>query len=163
VLKSKGDTVTPATRLLNKQQVDFTLHEYIHDKNSTSYGLEAVEKMGVAEHLVFKTLVVALETGELVVAILPVAAKLSMKLVAKTFNAKKAKMAAQQDVLRSTGYVLGGVSPLGQKKRLKTVIHHSASEIETLFVSAGKRGLEVELTPSALQTLLQAKLANICL
>ena len=154
--------MTPATKLLKKQKAAFTVHEYTHDKNSESYGLEAVEKMGVACHLVFKTLVVALDNGELVVAILPVAEKLSMKLVAKTFSAKKAQMADKNDVLRSTGYVMGGVSPLGQKKRLKTVINDSAFECDNMFVSAGKRGLEVELSPLVLQKILQAKSSAIC-
>ena len=155
--------MTPATKLLKKQKIAFTVHEYTHDKNSESYGLEAAEKMGVEHHLVFKTLVVVLDNGELVVAILPVAKKLSMKLVAKIFSAKKAQMANTEDVLRSTGYVLGGVSPLGQKKRLKTVINSSAFESETIFVSAGKRGLEVELDPLDLQKILQAKNNDICM
>lgn len=155
--------MTPATKLLKKQKIDFTLHEYSHDKNSASYGLEAVEKIGVASALVFKTLVVALDNMELVVAILPVEEKLSMKLMAKTFNAKKAKMADKEDVLRSTGYVMGGVSPIGQKKRLKTVMNSSAFMNKHIFVSAGKRGLEVELAPLELQKILQAKSDNICL
>lgn len=154
--------MTPATKLLKKQKIDFVVHQYEHDKSSASYGLEAAEKMGVDCHLVFKTLVVALDSGELVVAILPVAEKLSMKLVAKTFSAKKAQMADKQDVLRSTGYVMGGVSPLGQKKRLKTVIHSSAFELDTVFVSAGKRGLEIALNPLHFQKILQAKSGDIC-
>ena len=154
--------MTPAIRLLKKQKIKFTMHEYTHDKNSVSYGLEAVEKMGVDEQLVFKTLVVALDRGELVVAIIPVAEKLNMKLVAKVFSAKKAQMANKEDVLRSTGYVMGGVSPLGQKKHLKTVINISALELETIFVSAGKRGLEVQLKPLDLQQILQAKSAFVC-
>lgn len=154
--------MTPATKLLKKQKIAFTVHEYAHDKNSVSYGLEAAEKLDVACQRVFKTLVVALDHGELVVAILPVAEKLSMKSVAKTFAAKKAQMADKQDVLRSTGYVMGGVSPLAQKKRLNTVINSSAFELETIFVSAGKRGLEIQINPVALQALLQAKSNAIC-
>jgi Cys-tRNA(Pro)/Cys-tRNA(Cys) deacylase len=154
--------MTPATKLLKKQNITFSVHEYSHDKNSESYGLEAAEKMGVEPHLVFKTLVVTLDNGELVVAILPVAEKLSMKLVAKTFAAKKAQMANKEDVLRSTGYVLGGVSPLGQKKRLKTVINSSAFDYENIFVSAGKRGLELELSPIELKKILQSKSSYIC-
>lgn len=154
--------MTPATKLLKKQKITFSVHEYSHDKNSESYGLEAAEKMGVEPHLVFKTLVVTLDNGELVVAILPVAEKLSMKLVAKTFAAKKAQMANKEDVLRSTGYVLGGVSPLGQKKRLKTVINSSAFDYENIFVSAGKRGLELALSPLELKKILQSKSSYIC-
>jgi len=155
--------MTPATKLLKKQKIAFSVHEYSHDKSSESYGLEAAEKMGVDVCLVFKTLVVSLDSGELVVAILPVSEKLSMKLIAKTFSAKKAQMANKEDVLRSTGYVMGGVSPLGQKKRLKTVINSSAFKSEKIFVSAGKRGLEVQLSPVSLRQLLQAKNECICL
>lgn len=155
--------MTPAIQLLKKQKTAFNVHEYTHDKSSESYGLEAVEKMGIDSNLVFKTLVVALEGGQHVVAILPVTEKLSMKAVAKIFSAKKAQMADKHDVLRSTGYILGGVSPLGQKKRLKTVINNSAFAYEKIFVSAGRRGLEVELTPLDLQNLLQAESADICL
>ena len=155
--------MTPATKLLKKQKIAFKLHEYEHDKNSVSYGLEAVEKLAVESPLVFKTLVVMLDSGELVVAILPVAEKLSMKLVAKNFATKKAKMANKGDVLRSTGYVMGGVSPLGQKKRLKTVINSSAFDFESIYISAGKRGLEVELNANDLQHCLQANKADICL
>lgn len=155
--------MTPATKLLKKHKADFSVHQYSHDKSSDSYGLEAVDKMGVACDVVFKTLVVALDSGELAVAIIPVAEKLSMKCVAKVFSAKKAQMADKQDVLRSTGYVLGGVSPLGQKKRLKTVIHESAFALQSIYVSAGKRGLEIQLQPSLLQQLLMAKSAKICI
>lgn len=158
-----GREMTPATKLLKKQKITFTLHEYVHDKNSASYGLEAVKKMGVASVSVFKTLVVELDSGELIVAILPVAEKLSMKLVAKNFACKKAKMAEKEAVLRSTGYVMGGVSPFGQKKCLKTVINYSASKLESIFVSAGRRGLEVELDPHELQKILNAKFTDICL
>lgn len=154
--------MTPAIQLLKKQKIPFDVHQYIHDKNNDAYGLEAVEKMGVNSNLVFKTLVVVLEDGQLVVAILPVTEKLSMKLVAKIFSAKKAQMANKHDVLRSTGYVMGGVSPLGQKKRLNTVINSSAFAFDNIFVSAGKRGLEVQLNPLDLQKLLRAKNADIC-
>lgn len=155
--------MTPATKLLKKQKIAFTIHEYTHDKNSASYGLEAAEKLGVSSELVFKTLVVQLETGELIVAIIPVAEKLNMKLLAKSFNSKKAKMADKDDVLRSTGYVLGGVSPLGQKKRLKTIIHESAFAFKDIYISAGKRGLDIALSPLHLRELLAAKSADICI
>ncbi|WP_413699366.1 Cys-tRNA(Pro) deacylase [Psychromonas sp. KJ10-10] len=154
--------MTPATKLLKKHKIAFTIHEYTHDKNSVSYGLEAADKLGLPSEMVFKTLVVQLETGELIVAIIPVAEKLNMKLVAKNFNSKKAKMADKEDVLRSTGYVLGGVSPLGQKKRLKTIIHESAFSFKEIYISAGKRGLDIALNPLNLQRLLMAKGADIC-
>ena len=159
----KGLLMTPATKLLKKQKIAFILHEYTHDKSSASYGIEAAEKLGVASHLVFKTLVVSLEHGELVVAILPVTEKLSMKLIAKSLGVKKAQMADKEDVFRSTGYVMGGVSPLGQKKRLKTVIHSSAFNVEYIYISAGKRGLEVQLSAIDLLHCLDAKKMNICL
>jgi len=155
--------MTPATKLLKKQKIDFTLHEYHHDKNSVSYGLEAVEKLGLATELVFKTLVVELDSKQLIVAVLPVAEKLSMKLIAKCFSAKKANMADKDNVLRSTGYVMGGVSPVGQKKRLKTVINSSAFATEKIFVSAGKRGLELQINPLDLQKSVSAIKADICL
>lgn len=155
--------MTPATKLLKKQKIPFSVHQYEHEKKSVCYGLEAVEKMGVASQLVFKTLVVCLDNKQLIVAILPATEKLSMKAVAKIFSAKKAQMADKNEVLRSTGYVLGGVSPLGQKKRLKTIINTSAFEFENIFVSAGKRGLELALNPLDLQKTLQAEKGDICL
>ena len=154
--------MTPASKLLKKHNIGFTIHEYKHDKSSASYGLEAAEKMQVSSDLVFKTLVVQLDTQELIIAILPVTEKLNMKVIAKCFSAKKAKMADKDDVFRSTGYIMGGVSPLGQKKRLKTIIHATAFDCENIFVSAGKRGLELQMKAVDLQKLLAAKSAHIC-
>ena len=105
--------MTPGINLVKKAKITHKVHEYSHDESSESYGLEAAEKMGVAEDRVFKTLVVALDNNNLVVGILPVSSLLSMKLIAKALGAKKAVMADNSDVERSTGYVLGGVSPLG--------------------------------------------------
>ena len=152
--------MTPAINLAKKKKIKHTVHEYSHDSNAIgngeSYGQEAADKMGIAPEQVFKTLVVMLETKELVVAIIPVSSLLSMKQVAKAAKAKKAVMANKQDVERSTGYVLGGVSPLGQKKYLRSFIDDSAQNFTTLFVSAGKRGLEIELSPADLSELLSA-------
>ncbi|HKM15365.1 MAG TPA: Cys-tRNA(Pro) deacylase [Marinospirillum sp.] len=142
--------MTPAINLVKKQKVIHQVHEYTHDAASESYGLEAAEKMGVAAEKVFKTLVVILDNQYLAVGIVPVSALLSMKSIAKALGAKKALMAEKSAVERSTGYVLGGVSPLGQKKRLKTVLDASAKNYSSIYVSAGRRGLELELNPDDL-------------
>ncbi|MDF1763928.1 MAG: Cys-tRNA(Pro) deacylase [Oleibacter sp.] len=154
--------MTPAINAVNKNKILHKIHEYSHDASSESYGLEAAEKLGVISQRVFKTLVVSLESKELVVGIIPVSSKLSMKLIAKAVGAKKAVMAEKSDVERSTGYVLGGVSPLGQKKRLRTVIDVSANNYPTIYVSAGRRGLEIELSPNDLLKVTSASFAEIC-
>ena len=154
--------MTPGINVAKKNKVPHTIHEYSHDESSESYGLEAAEKMGVPEERVFKTLVVSLDNRELVVGVIPVSSMLSMKLIAKAAGAKKAAMADKSDVERSTGYVLGGVSPLGQKKRLKTIIDSSANNYPTVYVSAGRRGLEIELSPDDLTKLTSGVLAEIC-
>jgi Cys-tRNA(Pro)/Cys-tRNA(Cys) deacylase len=155
--------MTPGITAAKKAKIPHRVHEYSHDESSESYGLEAAEKMGVSEERVFKTLVVSLDSKELVVGIIPVSSLLSMKLIAKVSGAKKAAMAEKSDVERSTGYVLGGVSPLGQKKRLKTIIDSSAKNYSTIYVSAGRRGLEIELSPDDLTELTRGVLAPICL
>ncbi|MFT6986365.1 MAG: Cys-tRNA(Pro)/Cys-tRNA(Cys) deacylase [Psychromonas sp.] len=154
--------MTPAIKLIQKQQLPFQIHQYRHDKSSESYGLEAASKIGADPKQVFKTLVVSLDNTQLVVAILPVVARLSMKQIAKVFGAKKAAMADPHEVLRSTGYVLGGVSPLAQKKRLKTALDKHALNYATIYVSAGKRGLDIELKSSDLIALLNATCADLC-
>ncbi|KGJ96005.1 Cys-tRNA(Pro) deacylase [Colwellia psychrerythraea] len=154
--------MTPAINSAQKNKVTYQVHEYIHDVSSESFGNEAAQKLGISTNRVFKTLVVSIDNKALVVAVIPVSAMLSMKLIAKTFGGKKASMALKVDVERSTGYVLGGVSPLGQKKHLKTFIDASAKQFPTIYVSAGKRGLEIELSPQDLQKLTQAKMAGIC-
>ncbi|WP_193164661.1 Cys-tRNA(Pro) deacylase [Microbulbifer hainanensis] len=145
--------MTPGINAARQAKIAHKVHEYAHDPASDSFGLEAAEKLGIAESRVFKTLVVRLDSGNLVVAVVPVSSMLSMKQVAKAAGAKKATMAERADVERSTGYVLGGVSPLGQKKRLNTFIDSSAIEYATIFVSAGRRGLEIELAPADLKAL----------
>ncbi len=142
--------MTPAINLLKKNKTPHSILKYQHDPAAPSYGLEATEKLGLNPATVFKTLVVELDKQQWAVCILPVAEKLSMKAAAKAAGAKKAGMAKPQDVERMTGYILGGVSPLGQKKRLPTFIHYSATALETMHVSAGRRGLEVALTPADL-------------
>lgn len=154
--------MTPGINVAKKNKVSHRIHEYSHDESSESYGLEAAEKMGAPETRVFKTLVVSLDSRELVVGVVPVSSMLSMKLIATAAGAKKATMADKSDVERSTGYVLGGVSPLGQKKRLKTIIDLSAKNYPTVYVSAGRRGLEIELSPDDLISLTSGELAEIC-
>ncbi len=153
--------MTPAINLAKKHKIAHTVHEYSHDPASHSYGLEAVEKLGLNSAQVFKTLVVAQEPKGLAVAVVPVAGQLNLKAMAKALKVKKVAMAAPADVERSSGYVLGGVSPLGQKRLLPTVVDASASEFETIFVSAGRRGLEIELAAQDLLDLTAGLLAPI--
>jgi Cys-tRNA(Pro)/Cys-tRNA(Cys) deacylase len=154
--------MTPAINTAKNAKISYVIHEYHHEPSEESYGLEAANKLGVSEARVFKTLVVSIGIGELVVGIVPVSSMLSMKLIAKAVGAKKASMAQASDVERTTGYVLGGVSPLGQKKKLKTIIDSSALEYPTIFISAGRRGLEIELEPKDLLSLTNAEFADIC-
>lgn len=153
--------MTPAIQLARKQKIDHSIHEYQHDAKHASYGLEAAEKLNVDAERVFKTLVVSMDNGKLAVGVLPVSRQLSMKLFAKAIGAKKVEMADATDVQRSTGYVLGGVSPLGQKKRLPTIIDASAESFDTLFISAGRRGLEIELKPTDLIRLTSSRYGDI--
>jgi len=151
---------TPATALLVKQRIAHTLHSYEHDPRHDSYGLEAAQALGLAPERVFKTLVAEVDGG-LAVGVVPVTAQLDLKALAAALGGKKAKMAVVADAERATGYVAGGISPLGQKKRLPLVLDESASGFETIFCSAGRRGLEVELAPADLATLTKAVLAPI--
>lgn len=149
--------MTPAINILKKKKITYKMHQYKHDVNCQSYGLEAAEKLQVDPARVFKTLVINCEGTGLTVAIIPVAAMLSMKQIARAAGAKKAAMADKDVVAKSTGYILGGVSPLGQKKRLPTFIDSSAQSLPTLFVSGGKRGLDLELAPADLALLTGGK------
>ncbi|WP_075880959.1 Cys-tRNA(Pro) deacylase [Vreelandella massiliensis] len=153
--------MTPAVEQAKKAGIAFQLHEYPHDAAAPSYGWEAAEKLGVAAEQVFKTLVVALDGKALAVGIVPVNRQLGLKQIAKAAGAKKAAMATPEEIERATGYVLGGVSPLGQKKRLLTVVDDSAQTQATLYVSAGRRGLEMVLAPSDLIALTGGRLAAI--
>jgi len=154
--------MTPGIITAKKNNVSYRIHEYSHDESSESFGLEAAKKMGVSTERVFKTLVVSLDSKELVVGVIPVSSMLSMKLIAKAIGAKKATMANKSEVERSTGYVLGGVSPLGQKKPLRTIIDSSANNYSTVYISAGRRGLEIELSPDDLSKLTHGIIAGIC-
>ncbi|WP_417438586.1 Cys-tRNA(Pro) deacylase [Idiomarina sp.] len=153
--------MTPAIDVAKENEISFKVHEYSHDPASESYGGEAAEKLGVPQEQVFKTLVVSLDGKELAVGIIPVSSRLSLKLIAKALGAKKATMATKSDVERATGYVLGGVSPLGQKKQLRTIIDTSATYNSTVFISAGRRGLDMELNPEDLKTMVSGEFVNI--
>lgn len=154
--------MTPAINILKKKKIRHKVHSYTHDGDHPSYGLEAAEKLGLNPDQVFKTLVAELGDGTLVVAIIPVNQMLSMKLLAKAAGAKKATMADKAKVEKTTGYVLGGVSPLGQKKQLKTFLDTSAADFPAIHVSAGRRGLEIELNHQDLLALTRGNLAELC-
>jgi len=152
--------MTPAINIAKKSKIAFTIHEYEHDTTAQSYGKEAAEKLGVEPKQVFKTLVVS--DGKIFgVGIIPVMQRLNLKQMAKAIGAKKVAMAEVRQVERMTGYVVGGVSPLGQKKRLTTIIDASANGMETIFVSAGRRGMDIELSPNDLAKLTNARFAPI--
>jgi Cys-tRNA(Pro)/Cys-tRNA(Cys) deacylase len=138
--------MTPAIIAAKKAGIPFTIHEYSHDPTTDSYGLEAARALGVDPSQVFKTLITKIE-GQLVVALVPVNKNLDLKALASVLGAKKATMAEITDAERATGYVVGGISPLGQRKRLPTVVDESMLQFETIYVSAGKRGLEIQLRP----------------
>lgn len=148
--------MTPAVNELKQKRAAYRLHSYQHDPATASYGLEAAEKMGVNPAQVFKTLLVQADTGSVLVAILPVEKQLSLKNIAQLAGVKKVQMADAAQAQRMTGYVLGGISPLGQKKRLPTFIDAQALMFEQIFFSAGRRGLEIELAPQLLADLTSA-------
>lgn len=154
-------TMTPAILALQKAKIPFAIHEYQHDPKAASYGLEAAEKIGVDPHWVFKTLVVQLDQKEYLVAVVPVIAKLNLKAMAKAAGGKKVAMGDVAQVERMTGYVVGGVSPLGQKKRLRTFIDISAAALTHMYVSAGKRGMDISLVPTDLVRVLGASFAPL--
>jgi Cys-tRNA(Pro)/Cys-tRNA(Cys) deacylase len=151
---------TPATALLSKSGVTHSVHSYEHDPRHESYGTEAADALGLAPGRVFKTLLAEVD-GTLTVGIVPVTGQLDLKALAAAVGGKRAKMADVAAAERATGYVAGGISPLGQKKRLRTVLDASASDHETMFCSGGRRGLEIELAPADLVALTGAVVAPI--
>jgi len=146
---------------LKKARAEHRVHSYEHDPKSASYGLEAAEKLGLDPQQVFKTLLASSEKGELLVAVVPVVGTLDLKALAHAAGVKKCEMADPAAAQRATGYLVGGISPLGQKKRLRTFIDDSAQNFATIHVSAGRRGLEVELAAAVLAEHTQGKFAGI--
>ncbi len=155
--------MTPAINIARKQGITHQIHQYEHDPSVASYGTEAADVLGLDGNRVFKTLLVSLngDARHLGVAIVPVTHQLDLKACAKALKAKKADMANPKDAERATGYVVGGISPLGQKKRLPTVLDSSALQFETIYVSAGRRGLEIELAPNDLVDMIGGVAAEI--
>lgn len=150
---------TPATALLTTQRIAHTLHTYVHS-DGQAYGAEAALAMGVEAARVFKTLVADVD-GVLTVGIVPVAGTLDLKALAAAVGGKRARMADVADAERATGYVAGGISPLGQRRRLRAVLDASAERFDTVFCSGGRRGLEIELAPSDLARAAGAAVAPI--
>ncbi|KAB2342767.1 Cys-tRNA(Pro) deacylase [Actinomadura rudentiformis] len=156
-----GGKGTPATVAATKAKVEFSLHTYEVDPNTElSYGEAAADALGVPRERLFKTLVAEVD-GSLTVGVVPVSTTLDLKALAAAAGGKKAQLADSQDAERATGYVVGGISPLGQRKRLPTVIDETASGFATVYVSAGRRGLQIELAPADLLRLTGGRLAAI--
>lgn len=156
----RGAGSTPATATLASSAIEFTLHPYEHDPRTVSYGLEAAQALGVEPRRVYKTLVADLDT-ELVVGIVPVTSLLDLKALAQALGGKKAHLADPAIAQRATGYVVGGISPIGQRRRHRTALDTSAADWATVYVSGGRRGLDIELTPDALVAATGAVTATI--
>jgi len=158
-------SATPATAALQAAGVPFEVHQYRHDRRSTDYGAEAIAQMGtalgVAPEQIFKTLVLDLGERRLGVAVIPVPARLSLKAAAKALGVRRAELAQPAAVTRATGYVLGGVSPVGQRTALPTVLDDSARHYELIWCSAGRRGMEIGLAPDDLVAVTGAAIAAI--
>ncbi|WP_255768535.1 Cys-tRNA(Pro) deacylase [Pseudarthrobacter sulfonivorans] len=151
---------TPATAALAAAGVPCVLHPYVHDPAASSYGMEAAEVLGIPPEKIFKTLMVEVE-GRLAVAVVPVSGNLDLKAFAAALGAKKAVMANPAAAERRTGYVLGGISPLGQRQSSPTVVDASALSLTTMLVSGGRRGMDIELAPAELIRLTSALTAAI--
>jgi Cys-tRNA(Pro)/Cys-tRNA(Cys) deacylase len=160
VSKKTSPGGTPATVALTAAGVPFTTHAYEHDPAASSYGLEAAEVLGLPAEQVFKTLLADVD-GSLVVAIVPVAGKLDLKALAAAVGGKKAAMADPHLAERTTGYVVGGISPLGQKRELPTVLDETAILYDTVYVSGGRRGFDLGLAPDALLAMTRGLTADI--
>ena len=153
--------VTPAVVVATKAGIDFELLEYEHDRRAASYGAEAAAALGLDPARVFKTLIVDIGPGALAVGMVPVIGTLDLKQFARLLGAKRADLADPAAAERATGYLLGGVSPLGQRKRLPFAIDASVFDCAIVYVSAGRRGLEMALAPHDLVTVLNAKTGSI--
>jgi Cys-tRNA(Pro)/Cys-tRNA(Cys) deacylase len=153
--------MTPAVRLLQAGNVPFALHRYGHSPDADSFGLEAAQKLGVSPECLFKTLVAKIDGKQLVLALVPAAARLDLKKLAAVAGGKRAEMAEPQAAERATGYVVGGISPLGGKRSLPAYVDASLEALPSVFVSAGQRGLQLELAPADLLRLLGARTAEI--
>ena len=151
---------TPATVALERAGIAFTLHPYDHDPRATSYGEEAADALGLDPRRVFKTLIITVDT-RMAVAVVPVSAKLDLKAVARSLDGSKAAMAEVAAAERATGYVAGGISPIGQKRPQPTVVDQSACDHATIYVSAGRRGLDLEIAPADLVTVTGAITSHI--
>jgi Cys-tRNA(Pro)/Cys-tRNA(Cys) deacylase len=158
--RSDASAGTPATVALARAGVAFTVHAYEHDPRAAAYGLEAAEKLGLDPERVFKTLLAAVD-GSLAVAIVPVTMLLDLKALAQALGGKRAEMADPAVAERRTGYVVGGISPIGQKTALPTVLDESAILCETILVSGGRRGLDLELAPDDLLAVTGGRYAPI--
>ncbi len=154
------NAVTPAMTALSRSGVAFTVHRYQHDPAAVSYGLEAAHALAVPAERVFKTLLADVD-GNLIVAVVPVVGSLDLKALAAASGGKRASMAASAAAERATGYLVGGISPFGQRRRLPTVVDKSATDFDTVYVSAGRRGLDLELAPADLIRLTGATTARI--
>ncbi|WP_163560645.1 Cys-tRNA(Pro) deacylase [Halomonas sp. NO4] len=153
--------MTPAIKRLERDGIDFMLLRYDHDPRAAAYGEEAVQALGLDPASVFKTLVAHLDDGRLVVAMVPVLARLDLKALARAAGARKASLAEAEAAERATGYVLGGISPLGQKQRLPAFLDASAAALAAIHVSGGRRGLEIRLAPDDLVGATGARLAPL--
>ena len=153
-------TGTPATALLTKGGIAHTLHRYEHDPRAEAYGEEAAAALGVAPTQLFKTLIASVD-GRLACGVVPVSARLDLKAFAAAVGGKRAELADPAAAARATGYVVGGISPIGQKQRLRVVVDASAEAFDTVFVSAGRRGLQVRLSPGDLARAASATFAPI--
>jgi Cys-tRNA(Pro)/Cys-tRNA(Cys) deacylase len=158
--KPKDHVGTPATVALTTAGISFTVHAYAHDPAASSYGLEAAAALGLDPDTVFKTLLADVD-GRLVVAVVPVSGQLDLKALAHAIGGKKAVMADPAAAERATGYVVGGISPIGQKRRLPSVIDETAELFDTIYVSAGKRGVDLGIAPADLARLLDATMGPI--
>lgn len=155
--------MTPAINELKKNKCGFTILKYEHDTSIVNYGLEAAHKLNLDENKVFKTLIVELNSKELIVAIIPVNKSLCLKKIASFFKVKSARMANKDEAQKSSGYILGGISAFGQKKKLRTILDCSSKSYENIYVSGGKRGLDLELRVNIFTKLLRASFEDIAI